>query len=582
MANLLEKASIILTPTAYDDGKVLAIKPSEAPYGDFDFTRNSSATRVNAQGLVEDVQILSSNLVQNGDFSQIGSEEVTNGSFSQEGVEEITNGDFNGNANGWNVGDWTYSNGKMVSNGAVNLLQSGRNFTVGKFYKITYTIQDYVSGGVVGLVGASPYAETTERNENGVFTEIIECQASGSLFILQGRNNFIGSIDNVSVKEVGQDWTLGTGWSIGDDKAIATNANSTFITQASILTSGKTYKITYTIQDYTSGGIRFRASLVNGSTNSGNGTYTDYIVAGGTPFSLQGLSNFSGSITNISVKEVGQNWTLGSGVSIGDNKTIFTSTPSGQSVGQNAVAAALPNGALAKVSFEVLSRTEGSFGIYFSGTLVGTLASVGVFTGYFTKGTETSFYIRALGTTSGSISNVNVIQITDDTNLPRINYSGFTYQDSLGSEEIVNGDFSNGSANWIFSNSGGTYGWRIENDRAICDSNASTPNRNLNSTFSLTNGKSYKVTLDILQSEDEISIIVGATVISNAFPIGTNLGASYIINSSQHSGGAFSLYAGSSDLQEIDNVSVKEYLGQEVVPDSGCGAWLFEPESLQI
>ena len=32
----------------------------------------------------------------------------------------------------------------------------------------------------------------------------------------------------------------------------------------------------------------------------------------------------------------------------------------------------------------------------------------------------------------------------------------------------------------------------------------------------------------------------------------------------------------------IDNVSVKEYLGQEVVPDSGCGAWLFEPQSTNI
>ena len=94
MSNLLDKASIILTPTAYNDGKVLAAKPSEAPYGDFDFTRNSSATRVNSQGLVEDVQILSSNLVQNGDFSQIGSEEVTNGNFSQIGSEEVTNGNF--------------------------------------------------------------------------------------------------------------------------------------------------------------------------------------------------------------------------------------------------------------------------------------------------------------------------------------------------------------------------------------------------------------------------------------------------------------------------------------------------------
>ena len=45
-------------------------------------------------------------------------------------------------------------------------------------------------------------------------------------------------------------------------------------------------------------------------------------------------------------------------------------------------------------------------------------------------------------------TNISVKEITDDTDLPRINYEGFSYQDSLGSEEIVNGDFSNGSANW--------------------------------------------------------------------------------------------------------------------------------------
>ena len=32
----------------------------------------------------------------------------------------------------------------------------------------------------------------------------------------------------------------------------------------------------------------------------------------------------------------------------------------------------------------------------------------------------------------------------------------------------------------------------------------------------------------------------------------------------------------------IDNVSVKEYLGQEVVPDSGCGSWLWEPQSTNL
>ena len=62
--------------------------------GDFTFSRSSAATRVNAQGLVENVQIISSELVSNGNFSQIGTEEVSNGNFSQEGSELVTNGDF--------------------------------------------------------------------------------------------------------------------------------------------------------------------------------------------------------------------------------------------------------------------------------------------------------------------------------------------------------------------------------------------------------------------------------------------------------------------------------------------------------
>ena len=54
MSNLLEKASILTTPTAYNDGKLLSVKPNTS-VGDFDFTRNSSATRVASNGLIEDV-----------------------------------------------------------------------------------------------------------------------------------------------------------------------------------------------------------------------------------------------------------------------------------------------------------------------------------------------------------------------------------------------------------------------------------------------------------------------------------------------------------------------------------------------
>ena len=38
----------------------------------------------------------------------------------------------------------------------------------------------------------------------------------------------------------------------------------------------------------------------------------------------------------------------------------------------------------------------------------------------------------------------------------------------------------------------------------------------------------------------------------------------------------------SNFIGSIDNVSVKEYLGQSVVPDSGCGSWLLEPQSTNL
>ena len=71
-------------------------------------------------------------------------------------------------------------------------------------------------------------------------------------------------------------------------------------------------------------------------------------------------------------------------------------------------------------------------------------------------GTSATLYIYNNSGAEIEVTNISVIEITDDTNLPRINYEGFSYQDALGSEEIVNGDFSNGSANWTFTN----YCWK--------------------------------------------------------------------------------------------------------------------------
>ena len=127
-------------------GSIDNISVKEDLSGDFDFSRNSAATRVNAQGLVENVQILSGDLVSNGDFSQEGVQEVSNGSFSQEGAEEVTNGNFATDSNWIKQTGWSISGGTANCDGSQNLPESVYQngvTVVGKTYKITYTLVKY-------------------------------------------------------------------------------------------------------------------------------------------------------------------------------------------------------------------------------------------------------------------------------------------------------------------------------------------------------------------------------------------------------------------------------------------------------
>jgi len=54
MANLLEKASIVLTPTGYSKDVIHNVKPSESPFGDITLIQNGTTTRVDGNGLVVD------------------------------------------------------------------------------------------------------------------------------------------------------------------------------------------------------------------------------------------------------------------------------------------------------------------------------------------------------------------------------------------------------------------------------------------------------------------------------------------------------------------------------------------------
>ena len=193
------KAGSILSYNYTDDLK-FAAEP-------LDFSRNSSATRVNEQGLIEEVGYFGPQLVQNGDFSQEGPELVTNGDFSSD--TDWAKG------TGWSISGGT-ANCDGTQTGNTNLNNSSNNGIVNnKFYKIVYTISNYVSGSIRIKAGNTGYG--VYHSSNGTYTQYIKAQVSTFPYAqFNADADFIGSIDNVSVKEVGQNWTFGTGWSMGD------------------------------------------------------------------------------------------------------------------------------------------------------------------------------------------------------------------------------------------------------------------------------------------------------------------------------------------------------------------------------
>ena len=273
--------------------------------GDFSFTRGSSATRVNEKGLIQDVQILSDELVQNGDFEQIGSELVTNGGFD-------TDSDWN------NEGAASFS----IANGVLNCFSDGsyagisQNIVLeqGKTYKLeldivrigensgSLNLGDQTSHILLGIVDANDnLGKKTIYFTPQITTTIIRIYRSTACDI---------DLDNVSVKEVGQNWSFGTGWSIaeinGKQVAEFDGGADAAIQQGSLLTSGKKYRLSIDVANKTTGSlqIRFGNTGVVDETITTNGTFTYDLISDGTTLYLRSIGGFDGSIDNVSVIEI--------------------------------------------------------------------------------------------------------------------------------------------------------------------------------------------------------------------------------------------------------------------------------------
>ncbi len=168
----MAKPKLALIPAAQGD-KFYSVLPSDG-VGDFDFTRNSSATRIAPTGFIQTVGAFGSELVTNGDFA--------------------TDSDWSKGAG------WTISGGKANYNGSANngLIQYGI-FNTGLVYRLTF---DLVSNGGLFKFWVNGTQNIFSANlSTGSYTYDIVATTSGTAYF-ESSSSFTGSIDNVSVVQV--------------------------------------------------------------------------------------------------------------------------------------------------------------------------------------------------------------------------------------------------------------------------------------------------------------------------------------------------------------------------------------------
>ena len=209
---------------------------------------------------------------------------------------------------GWTVGDkWSLSDegARLVSStSTASGLSQSNVFEIGKSYKVT--LDAVVNSGIAKLekeAGAVQFLIDTTKT----YVEYFE--ATKTSFYLN-RYTSVSDIyiNNITVQELDPNgyWTLGTGWSIGADKAISTVTGSNSDITQSILTAGKTYRTVYEIVDYAAGTAQAIVTGSDGADAVALGTYTEDLTTTGTDFSIRSkLGTFDGAVSSVSVKQLG-------------------------------------------------------------------------------------------------------------------------------------------------------------------------------------------------------------------------------------------------------------------------------------
>ena len=283
------------------------------------------------------------------DFDSISVKEntnlVTNPNFTDTGSELVTNGDFATDS------DWAKGTGITISGGSANFTGSPNaninqnvGLVTGKSYKIVFTISNYVSGDIDYNVGGN----TRQGNiaADGTYTDYVVSDSGNFLYFQSDQTvGFVGSIDSISVKELGEDWvpqptdpnstsfdenglTLVQSSDLGDNSRVY---------QLNVTEADKSYKVTYVIHSVslTSGNSvqYYDGDSYENLPEQGVGTHTFYYTREGTNnnwiFNLRAPTDSPTDFVTISslvVQELGEDWAMNETGSVAYNENGATIT----------------------------------------------------------------------------------------------------------------------------------------------------------------------------------------------------------------------------------------------------------------
>lgn len=245
--------------------------------------------------------------------------------------DKIVNGAMTADTNwtkgsGWDINLTTAGKAHAAAGSASNLTAIVPPLTSGVKYLVTFAISGYGGGNILALCGTNV---GTPRAADGTFTQLIE--ANGTAFALSKSAAFVGDIDNVSAIDlnviipanandwsidgpagdaqlavngtfaVDANWTKNT-WTISGGAAHAAGISTDLVAAVAPLTSGKRYRVSYQISNYTAGTLTPVCGTALGTARSANGTYTELIISNGTAFAMR-AAGLTADLDNVSIME---------------------------------------------------------------------------------------------------------------------------------------------------------------------------------------------------------------------------------------------------------------------------------------